>query len=65
MTKVIGQAWKEMIEEYGSEAPVNAKCSFGKGLFEDKIRNLRPAGLKFKDGSNVEFRLGFGCSIEI
>lgn len=54
-----------MIEEFGPDSLVDAECSFGKGLFEKLIRNIRPSGFDFKDNSLVEFRLGFGCSIEI
>jgi len=34
-----------MIIEFGEDQPVDAECSFGKGLFEHLIRNLRPTGL--------------------
>lgn len=54
-----------MIEEFGPDQPVDAECSFGKGLFENLIRNLRPSGFVFKENSYAEVWLGFGCSIEI
>lgn len=64
-TKIIGQAWNQMIEEFGEDQPVDAECSFGKGLFENLIRNIRPSGFVFKQNSFAELRLGFGCAIEI
>ena len=36
-TKVLGQAWSQMITEFGEDQPVDAECSFGKGLFENLI----------------------------
>ena len=46
-TNVVGQAWKEMVDEFGDDKRIGAKCSFGKGLFEDKIRSIKPSGVKF------------------
>jgi len=40
-----------MIEEFGEEAAVDAECSFGKGLFEKLIRNIRPSGFELKEKS--------------
>lgn len=53
-TRIIGQAWSQMIEEFGPDQPVDAECSFGKGLFENLIRNLRPSGFVFKENSYAE-----------
>lgn len=54
-----------MIKEFGSNQPVDAVCSFGKGLFENHIWNIRPPGIELHQGSNLEIWLGFGCGIEI
>lgn len=54
-----------MIKEFGPDQPVDARCSFGKGLFEKNIRNIRPPGIELHQGSNIDIRLGFGCGVEI
>jgi hypothetical protein len=65
VTNVISQAWKELETEFGADKKVDAKCSFGKGLFEDKIKDVKPSQLRFLRGSKVDFTLGFGCSIVV
>ncbi len=64
-TKVIGQAWSQMIDEFGNSSAVDAICSFGKSLFETNIRNLRPAGIHLSKDDGLELRVGFGCSVQI
>ncbi|CAI2364693.1 unnamed protein product [Moneuplotes crassus] len=65
LTNVIGQGWKEIQDEYGGSKRIDARCSFGKGLFKDLIKKLEPSKVRFLEGSEIDFTLGFGCSVVV
>lgn len=44
---------------------IDARCSFGKGLFKDLIDDLEPSKIRFLKGSKIDFTLGFGCSVVV
>ena len=64
-TNIVGEAWKEILDEFGPDKKVDAQCGFGKSLFAEHIRNIRPSGIEFKEGSNLNTRIAFGCSIVV
>jgi len=65
VTNVVGQAWKEIETEYGADRKIDAKCSFGKGLFGDIVKDVNPSKVRFLENSQVDFTLGFGCSVVV
>jgi hypothetical protein len=65
MSQVLGQGWKEMVEEFGQEKKVDAECSFGKELFEGLIDDIKPSKIRFLSGSRLDINLSFGCSVKI
>ena len=64
-TNVLGQGWKEMEDEFGPDKDVDAECSFGKELFKDVIKDIKPSSVRFLKGSQIDISLGFGCSVKI
>jgi hypothetical protein len=44
---------------------IDAKCSFGKGLFSGVVDDVQPSQVRFLKGSKLDFNLKFGCSIVV
>ena len=44
---------------------MDARCGFGKGLFEGMVKDLKPSKVRFLEGSMIDFTLGFGCSVVV
>ena len=65
-TKIIGQAWKQMAEEYGERPKnVDAECGFGKSLFGELLDDMQPSHIKFGVNDTVTLRLAAGCAVTV
>ena len=44
---------------------IDAKCSFGKSMFKDMVKEVKPSTVRFLKGSAVDVSLGFGCAVQV